>query len=87
MLRWAASIIAHEKNLSAFWGSLDPGEDMLLWMRETIRVFRNHHSGIGKYVSHLGTTRMPAKAASNAIVLRTRQDIERRSSKGPRTEW
>ena len=40
---------------------------MLLWMRETIRVFRNHHSGIGKYVSHLGTTRMPAKAASNAM--------------------
>ena len=67
MLRWAASIIVHEKNLSVFWGSLDPGEDMLLWMRETIRVFRNHHSGIGKYVSHLGTTRMPAKAASNAM--------------------
>ena len=67
MLRWAASIIVHEKNLSAFWGSLDPGEDMLLWMRETIRVFGNHHSGIGKYVSHLGTTRMPAKAASNAM--------------------
>ena len=67
MLRWAASIIVHEKNLSAFWGSLDPGEDMMLWMRETIRVFRNHHSGIGKYVSHLGTTRMPAKAASNAM--------------------
>ena len=53
MLRWAASIIVHEKNLSVFWGSLDPGNDMLLWMRETIRVFRTHTSGIGKYVSHL----------------------------------
>ena len=67
MLRWAASIIVHEKNLSVFWGSLDPGNNMLLWMRETIRVFRTHYSGIGKYVSHLGTTRMPAKAAANAM--------------------
>ena len=67
MLRWAASIIVHEKNLSVFWGSLDPGNNMLLWMRETIRGFRTHHSGIGKYVSHLGTTRMPAKAAANAM--------------------
>ena len=67
MLRWAASIIVHEKSLSPFWGSLDPGTDMLLWMRETIRVFRTHTSGIGKYVSHLGTTRMPAKAAANAM--------------------
>ena len=67
MLRWAASIIVHEKSLSPFWGSLDPGTDMLLWMRETIRVFRTHTAGIGKYVSHLGTTRMPAKAAANAM--------------------
>ena len=67
MLRWAASIIVHEKSLSAFWGSLDPGTDMLLWMRETIRVFRTHASGIGKYASHLGTTRMPAKAAADAM--------------------
>ena len=67
MLRWAASIIVHEKSLSMFWGSLDPGADMLVWMKETIRVFRTHKSGIGKYVSHLGTTRLPAKAAANAM--------------------
>ena len=67
MLRWAASIIVHEKTLSPFWGSLDPGDDMLVWMKETIKVFRMHRSGIGKYVSHLGTTRMPAKAAANAM--------------------
>lgn len=67
MLRWAASIIVHEKDLSKFWGALDPRDNMLLWMQETIRVFRTHPSGVGKYVSHLGTTRMPAKAAANAM--------------------
>ena len=66
-LRWAASIIVNEKNLSKFWGSLDPKDNMPLWMQETIRVFRTHASGIGKFVSHLGTTRMPAKAAANTM--------------------
>lgn len=69
MLRWAASIIVHEKDLSKFWGSLGPRADMLRWMKETITVFRTHKSGVGKYVSHFGTSRMPAKAAANAMYL------------------
>ena len=36
VLRWAASIIIHEKQLSRFWGSLEPGNDIRAWIYETV---------------------------------------------------
>ena len=67
VLRWAASVIIHEKSVSTFWGNMDPNKNMREWMLETMKVFRNHHTGIGKYVSHFGTTRMGFKSAANAM--------------------
>lgn len=67
VLRWAASTIIHEKETSKFWGSLDPANDIRAWMYETIKVFHLHSTGIGKYVSHVGTTRMNARGAANAM--------------------
>ena len=47
VLRWAASIIIHEKNLSSYWGNLDPGDNQSLpnthhWHREVRVSFRNN---------------------------------------------
>lgn len=67
VLRWAASTILKEKEISRFWGNLRPADNIRTWMYETINVFRNHPTGIGKYVSHFGTTRMSLKAATNAM--------------------
>ena len=67
VLRWAASIILHEKELSPNWGLLDPANDIRTWIYETIRTFRTHQSGVGKFVSHFGTTRMNARSAANAM--------------------
>ena len=67
VLRWAASIIIHEKELSQSWGILDPANNIRTWIFETIRTFRTHQSGVGKFVSHFGTTRMNARSAANAM--------------------
>lgn len=56
-----------EKEISKYWGSLQPADNIRAWTFETIKVFRNHHTGIGKYVSHVGTTRMNLKGAANAM--------------------
>ena len=67
VFRWAASIIIHEKELSQSWGILDPANNIRTWILETIRTFRTHQSGVGKFVSHFGTTRMNARNAANAM--------------------
>ena len=67
VLRWAASIIIHEKKLTPYWGAIDPTADIRAWLYETIRTFRVHPSGVGKFVSHFGTTRMNARSAANAM--------------------
>lgn len=67
ILRWAASVIIGQKRESPYWGALDPNKNLRLWVYETMRVFRSHTTGIGKYVSHFGTTRMGFKIAANAM--------------------
>ncbi len=67
VLRWAATIIINEKEKSPFWGSMKPAENIRNWMFETIKVFRSHASGIGKYISHLGTSQMTMKNAANIM--------------------
>ena len=67
VLRWAASIIIHEKELSPSWGILDPANNIRTWIFETIRTFRTHQTGVGKFVSHFGATRMNARSAANAM--------------------
>lgn len=67
VLRWAAAVILKEKEVSRYWGNLMPANNLREWMYETIKVFRNHSTGLGKYVSHFGTTRMGFKAAANAM--------------------
>ena len=67
VLRWAASLIIYEKELSPTWGRMEPEDDIRAWMYETIKTFRTHPSGVGKFVSHFGTTRMNAQSAANAM--------------------
>ena len=67
ILSWAAAVILKEKEVSRCWGNLMPANNLREWMYETIKVFRNHSAGLGKYVSHFGTTRMGFKAAANAM--------------------
>ena len=57
----------YEKKLTPFWGNIDPSDDIRAWLYETIETFRAHGSGVGKFVSHFGTTRMNARSAANAM--------------------
>ena len=85
VLRWAASVIINEKTESKFWGDMNPNNNMREWMYETIKVFRNHKTGIGKYVSHFGATRMGFKAAANAMYQGQGKQltVDRHQTKGP----
>ena len=85
VLRWAASVIINEKNVSPHWGAMKPSTNMREWMLATIKVFRSHHTGIGKYVSHFGTTRMGFKNAANAMYQGQGKqlNVDRHQAKGP----
>ena len=62
-LRWAASIIGKAKIENQFSGKIQPNNEIRAWMQETT----SHVSGVGKFVSHFGTTRMHFKNAANVM--------------------
>ena len=68
-LRWAASIILQEQRDNPAWGLMQPADNIREWMWKTIVTFRAHPSGVWKYVSHYGTTRMLFKNAANIMFL------------------
>ena len=59
-LRWAASVLIKIKEEIPKWGES-------VWMEETIEALRTHHAGIGKFVSHYGTTRMNFRNSANIM--------------------
>ena len=66
-LRWAASIFLQEQKDNPEWGKMQPGDNIRDWMWKTIVAFRTHPSGVGKFVSRYGTTRMHFKNAANIM--------------------
>ena len=48
---------------------MQPADNIREWMWKTIVTFRSHPSGVGKFVSHYGTTRMLFKNAANIMYL------------------
>ena len=68
-LRWAASTILQEQKDNPAWGLMQPADNIREWMWKTIATFRSHPSGVWKFVSHYGTTRMLFKNAANIMFL------------------
>ena len=66
-LRWAAATILQEQKDNPAWGLMQPADNIREWMWKTIVTFRAHPSGVGKFVSHYGTTRMLFKNAANIM--------------------
>ena len=66
-LRWAAATILQEQKDNPAWGLIQPADNIREWMWKTIVTFRAHPSGVGKFVSHFGTTRMLFKNAANIM--------------------
>ena len=68
-LRWAASTLLQEQKDNPAWGLMQPADNIREWMWKTITTLRGHPSGVWKYVSHYGTTRMLFKNAANIMFL------------------
>ena len=68
-LRWAASTLLQEQKDNPAWGLMQPADNIREWMWKTITTLRAHPSGVWKYVSHYGTTRMLFKNAANIMFL------------------
>ena len=68
-LRWAASILLQEQKDNPAWGLMQPADNIREWMWKTITTLRGHPSGVWKYVSHYGTTRMLFNNVANIMFL------------------
>ena len=67
-LRWTASVLIKIKEVTPAWGEKQPEDNIRKWMEKTIEVLRTHQPGVGKFVSHYGTTRMTSRNAANIML-------------------